>query len=356
MIAGDDKSVVDAIRPETATLDSNFNIDLSAAIKIKQLWTFCKQASPDPSSQLALSSAVKDDEDNLPEGVPEAIEKAWLAKHGFHFNGSRLLIGGDCNRVYNGLMKKKPKTLPKMDPEKFKLTNEGAAGESRGLLLTEDGRTIPKKSYYMEIHSHENFWWKIRAFMSTVCYLTILDPKFFPYQNCENFIDNLRDVLMCPSVSGRMPLNQIKIAWKTMISSFHIKIYQESCTSCSLTGNETFWRHYWTWTGGPRAAPSADVESDGDNRQTRRLQSVLDRAENALKRQGGGGGGGGGKTGGGKATQRGDRAGKRARGGKGGDGGGKGNGGSGAPAPPPDPRGAKGASAGSKAWARRAMK
>ena len=48
-----------------------------------------------------------EDEDPLPEGVPEAIEKAWIAKHGFHLSGARFFSGGDYNRVYSCLMKKR---------------------------------------------------------------------------------------------------------------------------------------------------------------------------------------------------------------------------------------------------------
>ena len=47
---------------------------------------------------------AKDDEENLPDGVPEAIEAAWVKKHGFHLSGARMLIGGDFNRVYDCLM------------------------------------------------------------------------------------------------------------------------------------------------------------------------------------------------------------------------------------------------------------
>ena len=99
LIVSDDKAVVDAIQHETNNFDSSFNFDLEAMIKLKKLWAFRKQAAPDPSSQSAPSSAAKDDEENLLEGAPEAIEQAWIEKQGFYFNGSRLLIGADYNRV-----------------------------------------------------------------------------------------------------------------------------------------------------------------------------------------------------------------------------------------------------------------
>ena len=113
----------------------------------------------------------------------------------------------------------------------------------------------------------------------------------------------------------------------------------------SLIGNETIWRHYWSWTNGPKAALSTDADSEGDIRQSKRLQSFLKRTENALKRQGGGGsGGGGGIKGGGKGgNERGNKGGKRNTG----KGGGKGGCSGAAPAPPADPRGGN---KGKSAW------
>ena len=62
-----------------------------------------------------------------------------MERHGFHLSGSRLLAGGDYSRVYNCIVKKKPREIPKMDPEKFKLLSEGISGESKGPLLLDTG-------------------------------------------------------------------------------------------------------------------------------------------------------------------------------------------------------------------------
>ena len=41
-----------------------------------------------------------------------------------------------------------------MDPEKFKLSNEGITGESKGLFLGEDGSVSIKKQFYVEVVAH----------------------------------------------------------------------------------------------------------------------------------------------------------------------------------------------------------
>ena len=122
--------------------DQSVPWDLTAKKNFKKLYIFCKSAShvANPGAASApVPSRVADDEEGLPEGVPEAIEAAWAKKHNFHLSGARLLIGGDYNRVYNCVMKKKPMELPKMNPEKYRLANEGITGESKGLFLGEDG-------------------------------------------------------------------------------------------------------------------------------------------------------------------------------------------------------------------------
>ena len=152
-----------------------------------------------------------------------------------------MLIGGDHNRIYNYLNKRKPRELPKINPGKFRLANEGITGESKGMFLSEDGKVSSKKEFFTEIIAHDMLWWKVRAYLSTVAYLMILTPKFFPYQACENFVDALHDVILAPTKSnGRLSLTQCKIAWMAMISAMHVRIYQTGCTLAELTENEMF--------------------------------------------------------------------------------------------------------------------
>lgn len=366
LIGSEEKEVVENIEKAIDGVSPAIEWNLTAKKRIKKLWTYCKNAAPPPSVQASASAAprVADDEEGLPEGVPEAIEKAWTKKHSFHLSGARLLIGGDYNRVYNCLNKKKPMDLPKMDPEKFRLANEGITGESKGLFLGEDGSVSSKKKFYAEIVAHDMLWWRCRAFLSTVAYLTILKPDFFPYQACENFSDALHDVILAPTGSnGRLSLTQCKIAWNAMISAMHVKIFQSSCTLASLTENEMFWKHHWAWHSGSAAPAPNDGQPSGTNSLVRGLQSQIDRLGNRV-----GGGGGGGKPGNGK-LRRGQQRGQQQKGGGGqnpnfnakipappdggGGGGGRGGGGGGRGG---GGRGGGGQSAGQKMWNKRQKK
>lgn len=78
--------------------------------------------------------ASEDDSAQVLDGVPEAIEKARVEHHGFHISGACLLVGRDYNRAYDCLNEKNPMELPKMDPQQLRLQNEGATGESEGLV------------------------------------------------------------------------------------------------------------------------------------------------------------------------------------------------------------------------------
>ena len=274
--------------------DGSIPMDITVVKNVKKLWGMCLAATPKAGGSGGTPTTViasVDDDAPLPNGVPEAIEKAWVSKHGFHFSGARLLVGSDYNRVYNCLNKKQPIELPKMDPQKYRLQNEGVTGESKGLFLSEDGHVSSHKKFFCEIVAHDMLWWKIRAYLSTVCYLTVLKPDFFNLQSCENFIDALHDMILAPTASGgRLSLNQCKIAWMNMISAFHVRIFQSGCSLQSLTESEMFWKHHWAWhtAGASGSASSASAGSDGGNVQTleRRLQSALDRAESKLGNSG----------------------------------------------------------------------
>ena len=112
-------------------------------------------ASPKAAGASSGTSIVQvasvDDDAPLPDGVPEAIEKAFVDKRGFHLSWARLLVGSDLHRVYNCLNKKKPMELPKTAPRKVRLRNEGVTGESKGLLLSEDGQVTSHNTSFSVI-------------------------------------------------------------------------------------------------------------------------------------------------------------------------------------------------------------
>ena len=115
LLGANESEVVANFKEAIVGSDLPIPFGLSQQKSLKKLWTYCKNAAPSPYASAAPSSGsrVADDEGNVPDGVPEAIEKAWIAKHSFHLPGSMLLIGGDYNRVYNCFMKKNRWNLQK---------------------------------------------------------------------------------------------------------------------------------------------------------------------------------------------------------------------------------------------------
>ena len=165
LLGESEKEVIDALKgcvPSSSPID----FDITVTKNVKKLWQLCCAAAPKAAASSApnIVVATVDDDAPLPDGVPEAIEKAWVEKHGFHLSGARLLVGSDYNRVYNCLNKKKPMELPKMDPQRFRLQNEGVTGESKGLFLSEDGHVSSHKKFFCEIVAHDMLWWKSERF------------------------------------------------------------------------------------------------------------------------------------------------------------------------------------------------
>ena len=155
-------------------------MDVTLTKNETKLSGLCCAVSPKACSSSGTQSvAVVSAEDDapLPEGVPEALEKAWVSKYGFHLSGARLLVGSHYNRVHNCFNKKKPIELLKMDPQKYRFQNKGVTGESKGLFLSEGGHVSSQKKFFCDIVAHGMLWWKIRALLSTVCCLIILRPQ-----------------------------------------------------------------------------------------------------------------------------------------------------------------------------------
>ena len=141
------------------------------------------------------------------------------------------------------------------------------------MFIGDDGAVTARKEFHQEIIAHDMLWWKVRAYLSTVCYLMVMVPDFFPLQACENFSDALHDVILAPTRSnGRLTLTQCKIAWKAMISAMHVRIHQSGCTLASLTENEMFWKHHWAWHSGGSAPSAGPASPSAAIANERRLQ------------------------------------------------------------------------------------
>ena len=93
-----EKEVVDSVKSVVPS-GSGISFDVTLTKGLKKLWGFCVAAAPKAAHSGGPSNVVQvasvDDDSPLPEGVPEAIGKAWVSKHGFHLSGARLLVGSD---------------------------------------------------------------------------------------------------------------------------------------------------------------------------------------------------------------------------------------------------------------------
>ena len=108
LLGESEKEVVDAVKGcLPASCGLTFDVTLT---KIpKKLWQLSCAAAPKASggSASVVHIASVDDDAPLPDGVPEAIEKAWVDKHGFHLSGARLLVGSGCSQAYKCFNQKK---------------------------------------------------------------------------------------------------------------------------------------------------------------------------------------------------------------------------------------------------------
>ena len=66
----------------------------------------------------------------------------------------------------------------------------------------------------------------------------------------------------------------------------HVRVHQTKCTLASLTDNEMFWKHHWTWHDGPRQLPPSGDSGSAVSPIERRMQSTIDRLPNQLNNQG----------------------------------------------------------------------
>ena len=144
--------------------------------------------------------------------------------------------------------------------------------------------------------------------MTTYCYCSTALDGFFPFEDCEDVVDAMHDVIVGGQYGAgarsqhRATLVDVKDAYTAMMTTFHLKLKNDNKkTLAELTGNETLWRHFWAFPvqaslgAAPLAienvvgASSVDTsiaelkrEMDEVKRANRGLQSQLDRRLQAV--------------------------------------------------------------------------
>ena len=163
---------------------------LADRVAVTKLWMHCR-GRVDREAGLRSGRISQSSDDKLDDAVALDISDQWIKRHNFKINIGRVLSDTLFARRYKEL-NAQPRRLSIILPEHIR-TASSIERRGRISLSLEPGQaTVPQIVEAEAVSAHDELWTRIRADFTTMSFVTIQTPDFFPYEVCESFVDKIR--------------------------------------------------------------------------------------------------------------------------------------------------------------------
>ena len=256
-------------------INARHGIDLEMIdeIRIKSAWAAARRLldTPAPCSTLAVASAPA--LDTFSEGVEEGLVKDWYEKHAFNLPGTRLVSTKLMVRLWRGLQR---------DRKQLELISLDVIRTKSDILIHEVKGTAISGSSVWEIaadilpdDTRPSLLFKIWAYLTSLCYLTVTDASFYDFETHIAFVDQLETLILLRVDRGQPTLRAVSGAWMMMLTEFATEVQNHRVTLTSLVKDRGSWTHFWRdmelERGGPAAATKSSSSSAGADLSTAHL-------------------------------------------------------------------------------------
>ena len=246
------------------------------------------------------------EDQEIPVLEAKTITEAWDARHGFTLTDSQILTPFQQGKLWRefGMT---PKSVSFMDARQMR-TRAMINMPKGNLVGINPGGLLERVEIIADsIERAFELWIRIRAYLYTLSFVSILDPEWFPFQAAMAVSEQLL-VFLTDTYKGHSPDMDFLIgAWGATSLYFSETTRVQKATPKVVFADVGKWQHKWTWVPSPLAVAKIDEPTAGrpvppqhqaDNKQlqdrldsmsgqVKRLQALADQAINAPR--GGGG-------------------------------------------------------------------
>ena len=153
-----------------------------------------------------------------------------------------------------------------------------------------------------EVQNSMQIFCRIRAFFSTLAYISIHEPDWFPLQDLIFTEDKFFDLLQWTKDKRRPPLSHFITAWALTLRFMSDEVRTNGRKLGSLVRETSSWQSAWTCWSPPATTTTVASASAGSSdrvrdlekqladkrREAQRLQSERDRLATSISNKGGG--------------------------------------------------------------------
>ena len=261
-------NIIDASRVTFAKLGDK--------VKVSKMWWLCR-ASVDKLKEIKSGRHREREDDTLDKDTEDAVKKVWNNKYGFTLSSSRLMVETLMAFRYREVHSQPPK-LSILLPESIR-TLSCVQRRKEQALLFQPGKSVQCEEIIAdEVGDHHALFERIRADLTTICYVAADVPDFFSYQSCEHVCDSLMAFIHQKFGKTRAPVGFYHKAFVASMRVFCDAMRIERVTLQAITKDTSRWHHFWiVYNDNEKSATNGqlpDARPETSN-ELNRLQSMV---------------------------------------------------------------------------------
>jgi hypothetical protein len=275
---------------------------LSEKIACKKVWIACRALVDRTKLQKSGQSVSLSEEAVCEEDLKDTLT-AWRKRHHYPVPPARLLATTLYNRRFKEV-RFKPKRLSIILPHDLRTQACTNKTDAHMLAFVPGKPAMSNTISTDDISTYHELWKRIRADMTTIAHVSIVEPDYFSFADCERFSDTVLDCMHQTKDKQLAPVSHYIGAYIATMKKFSEEVTTNGKTLHELVQNDAQWLHYWTSWSAP-LAPSAishppvspfdvgrtslpdrpaDIQQDLNQRDLlRRMQSEFDRSQHKRK-------------------------------------------------------------------------
>ncbi len=298
LLATDENAVTAKIRDVVKTA-GHCSDTLVDSLAFSKCWTLCRRAMSQDDQR--LKGGVAPPDELLPEPTFNSCTTAWKRVHDFPLGSDRLLTSQLQNKINRGLAAK-PRRLDIILAEQLRTAGCLEKRGSVQMVVPTSGPVRGEQNFDSAARSHFELYIRLRAYFTTVAFLSINDRAFLSFGAAEQMSDMLLRLLNNTYSNQMAPVTFYVEAWAQTAKLMSDHVLTNDGSLEEFIKQTSLWRHIWTGyaptrtNSGPgtptKLHNGPDTEPDLNDRvqrlrgQLSEMQSQRDRAVAQAKKAG----------------------------------------------------------------------
>ncbi len=271
---------------------------MQSTLSYTKCWVLCRRAMSRDEER--VKSGLNNEDQPLPQETDKTYRQAWQRRRNFPLGTDRLLTSNLQNRLHRGLSSR-PRRMEIFLIEQLR-TMGCTERKAQQAMLVQAGQPVRGTEVYDDAaRSHFELWIRIRAFFTTIAFVSINDIEFMSFGGAEQMSDTILRLVHNNYGGSLAPVSHYVEAWAQTAKLMSEHVSTNEGLLETFVKSPSSWRHLWTNYVKPANAPAGraaktssgpDIDKDlADDMATmkervRNMQSQRDKALAQAKKAG----------------------------------------------------------------------